>query len=87
MAVVHVNAVGLEDIFELVDEGGSRCFYAQNIEDLRDIVGVGFDGVYFWMREAGFQIGALGLEDNVLATLFFLFVELLFGTGSHDNFF
>ena len=39
------------------------------------------------MREACFQISTLGLKDNILAALFLLFVELLFGTGSHDNFF
>ena len=86
VTMVHVYAVRFKDVFELVDEGCPCRLDAQHIKNLGDIVGVGFDRIYFGMWEAGFQIGTLSFKYNVLATLFLLFVELLLGVGSHNNF-
>ena len=52
MTMIDINAVGFENIFELVDEGGSCSFDTENIIDFRDVIAVGFVGVDFWMGEA-----------------------------------
>ena len=50
--MIDINAVGFENIFELVDEGGSCSFDTENIIDFGDVIAVGFVGVDFWMGKA-----------------------------------
>jgi hypothetical protein len=83
MAVVDIDAVWFEDIFELIDEWGSGGLYTKDVVDLGNIVAVGFVGIYFRMSQAGSQIGTLSLEDDVLPTFLLFLVDFFLVAWSH----
>jgi hypothetical protein len=52
MSVIDINTVGLQNLFELVDESCSCSFNTKDIENLRNIIRVSLDRIDFLVREA-----------------------------------
>lgn len=84
MAVVHVDRVRLQNLFELVDEGTPRCLNAQNVEDFSDIVGVRTVRVDLRMGKNFTKISSLCLKDDELI-LFLLLLAQLFLWVTHKH--
>jgi hypothetical protein len=85
MSVVYVDAIRLEDLFELVDEGRPSCLNSENVEYLSDIVGVSLDGIDLGMCEAGLEIGAFGLKHDKLKRFLLFLVDFVFVDGIHNE--
>lgn len=83
--MVDIDAVGLEDFFELIDECLSGCLDAQHIVDFVDVVGVGPPAVDLVVAETGPQVGAGCLEDYLLVVLLLEFGEVFLGLRLEDR--
>jgi hypothetical protein len=65
VTIVYEDAVGFEDLLELVEETLPGCLNPQYFRDLVDVVGVGFGTVDFWVQQTVFEV-ANAFEHDVL---------------------
>lgn len=77
MAVVDVDSVGLDDLFELVDETLSRGLNTQHLVNFYHIVAICFPTVDLEVGKTLAQVRAVCLKNDEFEIVFGLFVDLV----------
>lgn len=85
MAMVDVDGVRLQDFFEFVEEGLSRCLYSKHVVYFINIVGVCATSIYFVMAQTCSQVTTCSLENSFFVIFPANFSQILLWLRTEDG--